>query len=408
MLAAVLVGLGAAVAPAAPAFADIQVRQMQWHLDYLHIAEAQKISTGEKVVVAVVDTGVEAAHPDLAGQVDVGVDISGQDDGHGARRDDNGHGTAMAGLIAAIGGGPTHAYGVAPGVRILPIRITHGGGALRGDIARGIREAADRGAKVINVSFGGDREVVPQETDAVAYAVAKDAVVVAAAGNTARGDTRVVTPARIPGVIAVTGFDQSGQFWSGSVQGPEAALCAPGPGIVSTDSPTGYRIGDGTSDATAIVSAVAAMVRARYPNLDAANVINRLIRTADDAGPPGRDPQYGFGRINPLRALTEQVAPVTANPLGSPGQPSAGPTVKASSGATAGAGAAHTGGGPATPVLLGAGGLLVILVVVAFVVVARRGRRPGEGSTVGPPPNGAPLPYPPPSGTPPTGPAPPA
>ena len=381
VLVAALVGLGAAVAPAAPALADIQVREKQWHLDYLHIAEAQKVSTGQGVVVAVVDTGVEATHPDLAGQVDFGVDLTTTSGGDG-RTDIEGHGTAMAGLIVARGGGPTHAYGIAPGARILPIRIFDQPPV--SIVIQGIREAADRGAKIISLSLGIEGEITPGMRDAVAYALSKDAVVVASAGNTGGGATRVEWPANIPGVIAVTGCDRQGQFSSVSVQGAEAALCAPATDIVSTDS-SGYFIGSGTSPAAAIVSAVAAMVRARYPNLDAANVINRLIRTADDAGPPGRDPQYGFGRINPLRALTEQVAPVTANPLGSPGQPSAGPTAKASSKDTAAAAAAHTGGGPATPVLLGAGGLLVVLVVVAFVAVARRGRRPGEGTTVGPP-----------------------
>ena len=384
VLVAVLVGLGVAVAPAAPARADLSIRDKQWHLDYLHIAEAQKISTGQGVVVAVVDSGVQADHPDLAGQVDPGVDLY-TNDGTAGLEDGDGHGTAMAGLIAAKGGGPTHASGAAPGARILPIRIFRVSDTSVDLISQGIRAAADRGAKVINLSLGADQAIPPQERDAVAYALAKNAVVVAAAGNISAGDTRVIMPAAIPGVIAVTGCDRQGQFWSGSAQGPEAVLCAPGPEIVSTDSPTGYRIGDGTSDATAIVSATVALVRARYPQLDAVNVINRLIRTADDAGPTGRDPQYGFGRVNPLRALTEQVAPVTTNPLGSPGgQPGTGTTAQATGSTTANASPAQPDG--STGILIAGTAGAIVVVIGAAVAYTRRGRRRNAGTAPQPTP----------------------
>ena len=414
-LAATIVGLFAVMAPAAPAWAeDLQIRQLQWHLDYLRIADAQKISAGQGVIVAVVDSGVQATHPDLAGQVDAGVDLTpGTDDGTAGRRDHDGHGTAMAALIAAKGGGPTHAYGIAPGVRILPIRVIAAKETPPDKVGEGIRAAADRGAKVINVSLGVDGAIqqVPRDAqqlrDAVAYALAKDAVVVAAAGNTEAGDHQVAWPAGIPGVIAVTGCDQQGQFWSGSVQGPEAALCAPAKDIVSADSPAGYGRGNGTSEATAIVSGVVALVRARYPQLDAANVINRLIRTADDAGPTGRDPQYGFGRVNPLRALTEQVAPVTSNPLGSPST-STSTTANASAiSAGPGTGTAAQDSGSAAPGILVAAGTAAVLLVIVVIFLASRRRRPATaaapGPTQGPAPN-APPSYPPPPSASPTGP----
>src|SRR5690606_25976228 len=157
-----------------------------------------------------------------------------------------------------------------------------------------------------------------EHLEAVECALSKDVVIIAGAGNTSAGHRTVQAPANIPGVIAVTGLDQRGDLWSGSAQGPEAVISAPAEEIVSADIPTTprsrYSLGDGTSDATAIVSGAAPLIRSQYPNLDAANVINRIIRTADDAVPPGRDPQYGFGKIYALRALTASVPEVTTNP----------------------------------------------------------------------------------------------
>ncbi|MEK8109632.1 S8 family serine peptidase [Micromonospora sp. M12] len=123
----------------------------------------------------------------------------------------------------------------------------------------------------------------------------------------------------------MTGTTRGGAFWSGSVQGPEAVVAAPGDRIYNVANEKGYGWGDGTSDATAIVSGLAALIRAKYPNLDAANVINRIIRTSRDAEPSGRDPQYGFGVIDPVKALTANVPPVTANPLSGRPRRSTGP-----------------------------------------------------------------------------------
>ncbi|HEX5598796.1 MAG TPA: type VII secretion-associated serine protease mycosin [Micromonosporaceae bacterium] len=308
-LAVLLVLVAAQPASAAPR------RERQWYLDYLRIDAVHKISTGQGIVVAVVDTGVDAGHPDLAGQVLPGLTTDGSS-GDG-RTDEDGHGTHMAGIIAARNRGVDGVLGVAPGVKILPIRAAKGEEAGAIPVANGIRAAADAGAKVINVSAAGFQS--GQEIEAVKYALSKDAVIVASAGNLARGHRSIMTPANIPGVIAVTGLNQRGSFWSGSAQGPEAVVSAPAERILSTNTRTGgrsgYGTGDGTSDASAIVSGVAALIRAKYPDLDAANVINRIIKTADDAGPPGRDPQYGFGKINALRALTAGLPTVAANPL---------------------------------------------------------------------------------------------
>lgn len=320
---------GVMVLGAAPPAAAAPRRAEQWYLDELRIDRAHKLATGRGVLVAVVDTGVDGSHPDIAGRLVAG----GRTDGRGgdARSDPDGHGTHMAGIIAATDAARDGVVGIAPDARILPIGISarKRGGVTNAASAAGIRLAADRGAKVINLSYGSMGAATDEEVQAVRYALQRDAVVVAAAGNTDRGDSEVNNPANIPGVIAVTGTTKGGGFWSGSVQGPEAVVAAPGDSIYNIGPEHGYGWGDGTSDATAIVSGIAALIRSRYPDLDAANVINRIIRTARDAGAPGRDPQYGFGRIDPVAALTAKVPKVSANPLldakaASPAAPQAG------------------------------------------------------------------------------------
>jgi type VII secretion-associated serine protease mycosin len=377
--AAALTGIALVVAPAAPARADT-VRQMSWHLRALHIDQVHKITTGKGVVVGLVDSGVEATHPDLRGQVLKGAGFGEAAGPEGGLVDSNGHGTGMAGTIVAKGGGVNHALGIAPGAKILPARVKNRGefSGAADDTVAGIRWVADHGAKVINISLAADRDPTQKEREAIAYALAKDIVVVAGAGNRPLGQQHVGTPAKIPGVIAVGATDSAGQLWSGSVTGPELAITAPGVNIITTGSKlagskTGYVGGVGTSEATAIVSGAAALVRAKFPALKAPDVINRLLVTADDAGPAGRDEQYGFGKLDILRALTAQVPGVTANPLGSP---------LAGASATPAAGAAGDEARPETLTSSAIGGLVLIgAVLLAFVVavvlllVAHRRRR---------------------------------
>jgi type VII secretion-associated serine protease mycosin len=352
--------------PAAPASAET-IQQQQWHLGALHMAEAQRISTGTGVVVAVLDSGVQADHPDLAGQVLEGTRINGRDDK--GRTDVRGHGTGVAGLIAARGGGPDHALGIAPGAKILPVGVLPGVGF--SELPRAIRWAVDHGAKVINISFGENREI-PEEIEALHYAADHDVVVVAAGGNQDPDGDQVPWPARVPGVVAVAASDRAGVAWTHGVAGPQIVLSAPGVDIETTlnhqpdGRPGGYQhVSGGTSASAPIVAGVAALVRAKFPQLPAADVINRLIRTADDAGAPGRDAQYGFGIVNPVKALTAEVPPVSANPL-LDGARSASPSAAAPVGRRTGA--------PALLliVVLAAVGAVVVLVVTLVVVLARR------------------------------------
>ncbi|MEU7840188.1 S8 family serine peptidase [Micromonospora sp. NPDC049114] len=408
-MGAAVLALCAALAPAvtvapAPAQAADTVRGIQqWYLDYLKISAAHKITKGAGVVVAVVDTGVEASHPDLRGQVLAGHGTNAMAPPDGRRDDDKvkGHGTAMAGIIAGRGGGEMHVLGIAPAAKILPVAM--GANFNEQDMVLGIRWAADNGADVINLSLGsGNRAASPDVVDAVNYALSKDAVVVASAGNVEQGDRQVTSPANIPGVVAVSGFGKQGGFFAGSVQGPETVIASPMDSIIAPApegvSPNGYGLGSGTSSAAALISGVVALVRSEYPKLDAANVVNRLIRTARDAGRAGRDPQFGFGRVDPVAALTRSVPAVTANPLLEGAGRPAGPTRTGS--------AARPGDDDGPAVEFGVSnkagaivqvglclGVPIIGLIVLLVVLRRRRRRPSPAA-VGPYPGAPGMPPP--------------
>ncbi|WP_433207169.1 S8 family serine peptidase [Dactylosporangium sp. CS-047395] len=395
---AVLAGVAGTALVAAPAQAD-PVRQYQWYLNPLKIAQAQQVTKGAGVVVAVVDSPIWSGQRDLAGQLLEGTSTNGGPaNGWGPDNEDSGHGTEVATLIAGKGGGDDRMLGIAPAAKILPVAASTGVTGSPRTISAGIRWAADHGAKVINLSNGHNGKATPEELEAIRYAVSKDIVVVAGVGNTDEGMREVIAPANIPGVIAVSGVDQNGDFWNGSASGPETVLAAPGSqmsvGSVHTSYKTGYGLAAGTSLATAIVSGVVALVRSKYPQLDAANVINRLVRTAKDNGDPGRDKYFGFGTVRPLDALTADVPAVTENPLGAvpaaaPGA-SAGPTPtevpksKADMGKVA--------------LLVAIPVVLLLALVVTLIVIARssaRRRRAAAQPWPAPPPG---YPPPPPPG----------
>ena len=292
------------------------VREAQWFLDTVHAIDAQKITRGEGVTVCVLDTGVDASHPDLAGAVLPGksFDSTIKPD---ATSDVEGHGTAMAGLIAARGGGVNNALGMAPVSKILPVATPKVGGTY----AASIRYCVDNGAKVLNLSGGHlDGTMLDDEKAALEYAVQHDVVVVIAAGN--RGQTNKLNPfTSVKGVVAVAGTTQSNSSWPDSWTGSTIALSAPAITVTTypkTKFSSGYGQGGGTSDSTAIVSGTAALLRAKYPAMNAASVINRLIKSSTDLGAPGRDDMFGYGLVNAEKALTMDIADVDKNPLGEP------------------------------------------------------------------------------------------
>ncbi|MFF3864269.1 type VII secretion-associated serine protease mycosin [Micromonospora sp. NPDC001898] len=298
-----------------PARVD-QVRDEQWQLDELRASTAWRTSTGRGVTVAVIDSGVDGSHPDLAGQVLPGIDLvddGDTDDGP----DPVGHGTTVAGLIAGRDDDKRGAVGLAPDAKILPVRVLDEENRYDDAmiVAKGVRWAVDNGARVINLSLGGGGDS-PALAAALDYAFARDVVVVACTGNlAASSDTKVWYPAREPGVIAVAGLERaSDNLWSGSITGHATILTAPATGLVGA-RPGGYWRVQGTSFATPLVAATAALVRARWPQMSAGEVVNRLISTARDIGPAGRDDRFGYGMVDPVAALTADVPSVRRNPL---------------------------------------------------------------------------------------------
>jgi len=218
-VAATFVGL---VCPASAAWAD-STRDRQWPLAFLKVAEAQRYSQGAGVIVAVIDSGVDASHPDLAGSVLSGIDAQPGASGNGWT-DTDGHGTGMAGLIVAHGHGPGGSLGVvgiAPQAKILPVKDGASAGTA---VADGIAWATNHGAKVISISEGSADDD-PRERAAVEQAIARDIVVVAGAGNLP--GQGVDYPAAYPGVVAVAGVDQHGNHAEVSLTGPQVVLSAP-------------------------------------------------------------------------------------------------------------------------------------------------------------------------------------
>jgi subtilisin family serine protease len=248
----------------------------------MRLDQAHRSSTGAGVTIGLVDTGVDPAAPSLAAVLLPGAEFP--DLGQGAA-DFSGHGTTMALLV----------HEVAPEAKVLPARLNGGG-----DANAAIRWVVDQGATVVNLSLGSGVSGSAAFDDGLRYAAEHDVVVVAAAGN-ASTDRAVTSPADRPGVLAVSAVDGTGRFAEAvSVEGPEVMLAAPGVDIATAGRPAT----SGTSQAAAITSGVAALVRSRFPGLDATETAGRLIGTAADAGPAGRDDQYGYGVVDPVAALS--------------------------------------------------------------------------------------------------------
>ncbi|MEU4163766.1 S8 family peptidase [Actinoplanes sp. NPDC026670] len=284
-----------------------EYRGDQWDLDKISVPSAWEESTGSEVVVAVIDTGVDGAHPDLAGNVLAGYDAI--DDTEGGDTDGNGHGTHVAGTVAAVAGNGEGIAGVAPDAKILPIKVLDADGSgYTSDTAEGIVWAADNGAQVINLSLGSDSSTDAEEA-AVAYALEKGVTVVAAAGNEREEGSPTSYPAAYDGVIAVAATDADDEIAEYSNRGDYVDVAAPGSGIISTypsdlsDDGSGYAELSGTSMASPHVAAVAALLKAVNPDLTPDDVQNALEQSAVDLGEDGFDEDFGHGRIDAAAAL---------------------------------------------------------------------------------------------------------
>ncbi|MEU4202253.1 type VII secretion-associated serine protease mycosin [Streptomyces sp. NPDC045470] len=366
LLRAVGVTLSAAaltVLPTLPAHAD-GIRAQEWALNALHAEKAWETTKGDGITVAVLDTGVDADHPDLQGQVLPANDLVG----FGASPGDSSwaeHGTAMSGIIAGHGHGADRAdgvVGVAPEAKILPVRViledsdpqrrrarTERAGAL----ADGIRWATDHGADVINLSLGDDSRSAhpePREDAAIQYALGKGVPVIASAGNGGKDGDHVSYPAAYPGVIAVTAVDQWGSRADFSTRRWYATVCAPGVGVVIANPDRKYYEGWGTSAASAFVSGAVALVRAAHPDLSPAQIKKLLTDTAQDAPEGGRNDELGAGLVDPAAAIEEAA---TLKPTPQKPEPATHPEQYFGTGPTAAPGTDDAGWLPWTATITG-------------------------------------------------------
>ena len=278
------------------------LRPQQWALDQTSFEHAWSATRGTGVTVAIIDSGVDAAHQDLGAVVLPGIDYV--ESGRDGRYDPNGHGTHVAGIVAATVNNGLGIAGAAPGVRILPVRVLDANGnGLSSNVAAGIIWAADHGARVINMSLGGGAS--PGIETAMRYALDKGAVVLAAAGNNGATGNAAVYPAAYPEAIAVGAFDENLSRSSFSNTASYVDVSAPGSDILSTwsSSSSSYAVASGTSMATPYASAEAALVISKNHTLSAGAVTSILESTARDAGAPGVDPEFGHGLIDPAAAV---------------------------------------------------------------------------------------------------------
>ena len=302
------------------------IRERQYWLDQFGFTGAWDSSKGEGVKVAVIDTGIDATHPSLRGSVVGGTDVSGlgSSDGLTLVGESNYHGTMVASILAGRGSFEDESSGVigtAPKAQLLSVSMAFGVSGLDTDsqIAKGIIWAVDNGAKVINLSLTRKSVSWPKSWDeAFLYAFENDVVIVAAVGNLADGTERVSAPATIPGVIAVAGVDRElNPSALSSVKGFTIGVTAPSEDLVAAYPGGEYRLWSGTSAAAPIVSGLVAMIRSMYPEMDSANVVNRVIQSARKVGFEGYSNSFGHGIIDAESALMAEIPDVSENPLGS-------------------------------------------------------------------------------------------
>ena len=275
----------------------------QWGLTAIGAPSVWSVTRGAGVTVAVIDSG-SGPHPDLDANLDAGRTMFGSIDSVGVMDIDNaGHGSHVAGIIAAVADNAIGGSGVAPQSRILPIRVldAQGSGDSK-DVSKAVRLAVDSGVKVINLSLGGATESTSL-TAAIQYAVDRNVLVVAAAGNGAV-DSPPKWPAASDLALAVSAVDRNNSVTSFDQRGDYIDLAAPGASILSTAS-NDYKIQSGTSMAAAFVTGAAALLFAAQPSITAAQVRDVLQRTATDIGAPGRDTTFGYGLINLVAAFAE-------------------------------------------------------------------------------------------------------
>ncbi|WP_242909067.1 S8 family serine peptidase [Actinomadura terrae] len=366
------------------AAADLKPRQGEWWFSAWGVDDLMwPISKGKGVTIGLVDSGVEADLPDLRGVVLPGLDAENW--GSDGRRDlaktsKMGHGTAMASLIAGQGRG-TGMVGVAPEAKVLPVLAQSVPAYVKG-----IRYVVDHGAIVVNLSQAAPGPCSPDLQQAVSYALEKDAVVVAGAGNEGAGANPSNAPANCKGVLAVGAVDAKLVPWEKTERQDYVTVAAPGAHTVALGRDGKIWGGSGTSDAAALTSGAIALVRAKFPEMKNREVVRQLIASAKDVSDPGRDNRTGFGVVRPYRLLAQKVPQSSANPVfedydrwAKRHKPTAQPKADSDSGDD----------GMSTGTKLGYAGIAVFWLVVLGIVliIVQRKKRKG-GPPPGPPPFG--------------------
>ncbi|KUN79389.1 type VII secretion-associated serine protease mycosin [Streptomyces griseoruber] len=420
-LGLLLVGIAAT-----PAHAQ-SVRARQWYLDAMQADEMWETSTGKGITVAVIDSGVDTSLADLEGQVLDGKDYS--DQRGDAHTDLAGHGTNMAALIAATGarGSLDGSYGLAPGSKILPIRMRYStedfgkvdtGSEYSRVMSEAIRYAADSKAQIINISMAaanasGRKNVgTPELASAVRYAIDQGKLIFAGVGNS--GDTSNLPqyPASTPGVVGVGAVTESVQRASFSQHGSEVDVTAPGDNMIHAClGGTQVCRTEGTSDATAIASASAALIWSKHPSWTNNQVLRVLINTMKGNEKSWtRNDDFGYGIVRPRAALEDPGDPGPADTYPLPdlaAATSASPAPKPSQ-ATNSASDDKTGDSTASEaddsnaplrIALGFGVAALLGTAVAVPVIRARRRRVARSAAVPVPPAYSPYvshqPYPP-------------
>ncbi|WP_381187046.1 S8 family serine peptidase [Streptomyces mangrovi] len=381
----------------APSAVAADVQSKQWYLDAMDADAMWKVSTGKGIKIAVLDTGVNPDSPSLQGQVV--VDDPSAAVSYNATKDYEGHGTSMAALIAGTGAGGG-LKGLAPGAKIVPYRVLASGVKDSADkektptTAEAIRAVADSDARIINMSFGDDI-MYPEEAAAVKYAQSKGKLMFSATGNDAKTKNFIGYPAAYPYVVGVSAADESGTVAKFSEHGDYVDLGAPGTDIPEWCDATfkSYCTDSGTSAASAIASASAALIWSAHPDWTANQVLRTLIDTAGRDWPKDEPSNYlGYGLVRPRRVLADaDINPGSAasDPLSYENvgteESSTSPSTSASTssqapkdtsgGATAAAGSSSESSDDTTMwVALGAAAAVLVIGGGAFAVIRSRRR----------------------------------
>ncbi len=280
----------------------------QWHLDAVEATRTWEITAGvSQATIAVVDTGVDKDHPDLADNLVCGYESIGQcpfqcpleecTEG-GSVEDVNGHGTRVAGIAGAVGNNQTGVSGVGWNFSIMPVRVSDNsdGGAFHADVLQGIVWAAQQGVDAINVSLGCVE--IPSNDEVGEFVMEEGALLVWAIGNGGQRETFDHEH-----VVVVGGTQEDDKAWANSDYGPGMDISAPARNIFSTHWQGGYGSGSGTSFASPIVCGTIALIRSWFPQMSPEDVEDLLYASAVDLGEAGKDERFGHGRVDAYRAM---------------------------------------------------------------------------------------------------------